>query len=576
MEKIRIDIVPGGVTPVAHASQNDVGRSIRFNLFSGDSEYTLTGSEAINISMRRPDGTLRTQGLTNTMSNYVVFTTVDGDLTVAGVYSCELTIYKGDAIRGSRNFVLKVEPDAYDGANVVVMDCGPADICTFETNLADNLVSLIANITANQDLHGYDHPWPAGGGKNKLEVTSSSGTSQGITATVNSDGSITVNGTATGTYIYTVNDTLTLDGNYILSGCPAGGSAGTYRMDCYWSGQGALIDSGNGVAISPNGNAVTTRIVVMQGVTVNNLVFWPMIRLATETDATFAPYENICPIVGHSELNLVRCGVNLWNGDAHDGKGMGGTGTEYTDAASFATLFVPLAVNTTIYLNPTNWRNWINWYKADQTFLSQSVVDANNETTVPVGAAYARFTGILSEKATAMVCFASQKTEPYHAYNGETFTVQFGQTVYGGVYDAIRGKVTLTHELTTPSAAQVVTVNNLTCVRGVCASIKEAGHQSDIISSHFGLVGADSDVADGTMINQFWQYYNLVFCSPSNFQTVAEFETWVSNNDVKICVPLATPIEIDVSELAVDTIVGVNNVFGDTGETELKYLKIEG
>ena len=127
-------------------------------------------------------------------------------------------------------------------------------------------------------------------GKNKLPIIMASGTSNGITAIVYDDGSILVNGTATGLATFTLNNTLTLNGNYILSGCPSGGTAATYRMDCYWTGQGALIDNGNGVAISPNGNAITTRIIVMQGVTVNNILFKPMIRLATDTDPEYAPY----------------------------------------------------------------------------------------------------------------------------------------------------------------------------------------------------------------------------------------------------------------------------------------------
>jgi hypothetical protein len=205
----------------------------------------------------------------------------------------------------------KASDDGVNGYSQVVVDVpytdvhvATGDIATFEGEDLP-LKSLTVDIEPQQDLHGYDYPWAGGSGKNKLKVNSQSSTSTGITATVNSDGSITINGTSTGTYIYTINNTLILNGDYILSGCPSGGSAGTYRMDCYWDGQGALKDTGNGVAISPNGNAVIVRIVVMQGVTVNNLVFKPMIRLASVSDATFEPYSNICPISGFTEANVV-------------------------------------------------------------------------------------------------------------------------------------------------------------------------------------------------------------------------------------------------------------------------------
>ena len=304
MEKIRIDIVPGGVTPVAHASQNDVGRSIRFNLFSGVSEYTLTGSEAINISMRRPDGTLRTQGLTNTMSNYVVFTTVDGDLTVGGVYSCELTIYKGDAILGSRNFVLKVEPDAYDGVNVVVMDCGPADICTFETNLADTLVSLTAEISAS---------------------------------------------------------------------------------------------GGNGSPDSP------------------------------------------IPIVGHSELNLVRCGVNVYDEESEDGYIY--NGNLYPSSSYKRTKnYISVIEGATYKFVGCTTDGQINCFDSNKTFISAFGMNNTFLYTMPSGTAYIKFYNPAANFGSISMNYPSSDTS-YHAYNGTPYLVSFGQTVYGGVYDANRGKV---------------------------------------------------------------------------------------------------------------------------------------
>lgn len=201
--------------------------------------------------------------------------------------------------------------------------------------------SLTIDLLPIQDLHGYESPWAGGAGKNKLQVTMASSTSQDITATVYDDGTVLLNGKSTDLLILTLNNTLTLNGNYILSGCPSGGSASTFRMDCYWEGQGALIDSGNGVAISPNGNAITTRIVVMPGVTLNNQLFKPMIRLATETNPTFAPYENICPISGRNSVTLtvnsddteITFGQTVYGGTVNVIEG--GTSSTYGYIASY-------------------------------------------------------------------------------------------------------------------------------------------------------------------------------------------------------------------------------------------------
>ena len=42
---------------------------------------------------------------------------------------------------------------------------------TFKTTKAEPLISCKVSMNPVQDLHGYDSPWPAGGGKNLLNAT---------------------------------------------------------------------------------------------------------------------------------------------------------------------------------------------------------------------------------------------------------------------------------------------------------------------------------------------------------------------------------------------------------------------
>lgn len=285
------------------------------------------------------------------------------------------------------------------------------------------------------------------------------------------------------------------------------------------------------------------------------------------------------PIVGHSALNLVRCGVNLWDGEAHDGKAMGATGGEYNDATAFATLFVPVKAGMEIYLNPTNWAQWINWYDYNETFISQSTA-IDNQTTVPSGAYYGRFTGLLAEKATAMVCLASQKTLPYHAYNGQTKTIALGQTIYGGVYDAKTGKVRITHgykniaDLDFTPSTPANHIFRSDSIASVVEMPPDGDTPTTAISSHFQAMAFSPISAsdDG----------KFAICQPSGFapgrvvfidhrySTIEDFIA--GNSTTQLVYPLATPIEIDVSELSVDIIVGVNNVFSDCGVTSLTFI----
>ena len=70
---------------------------------------------------------------------------------------------------------------------------------SFNAPKAHQFKSFSFDIEPVQDLHGYDYPWPAGGGKNKLEITGQSASSNGTTVTINSDGSIRISGTPSAT-----------------------------------------------------------------------------------------------------------------------------------------------------------------------------------------------------------------------------------------------------------------------------------------------------------------------------------------------------------------------------------------
>ena len=72
---------------------------------------------------------------------------------------------------------------------------GPSNIVSFNDGVENTPInSLISNIKPVQDLHGYDSPWPAGGGVNKLSCPPSfTQTSNGITLTSDGYGKYTLN-----------------------------------------------------------------------------------------------------------------------------------------------------------------------------------------------------------------------------------------------------------------------------------------------------------------------------------------------------------------------------------------------
>lgn len=157
---------------------------------------------------------------------------------------------------------------------------------------AEQIVSELLNI-----INMFHFPFHSTVSKNLLQNTAASTEMNGITFTVNEDGSVTVDGTATASAYLAINADLDafmrIGESYVLSGCPEGGSVNGYRLQLWYNGIGAAgYDIGEGVTIIPDENITTANVAVYinSGVTVDDLTFYPMIRLADISDDTYEEY----------------------------------------------------------------------------------------------------------------------------------------------------------------------------------------------------------------------------------------------------------------------------------------------
>lgn len=135
--------------------------------------------------------------------------------------------------------------------------------------------------------------------KNLLQNTAVTQTKNGVTFTINDDGSVTCNGTPTQekpTYII-LNTPEFEDGQYILSGCPTGGGANSYFLRIYKPGPnlpggGTRNDYGNGGTFTYGNHAEDTSVnlFVAYGYVCENLTFYPMIRKASVVDNTYEQF----------------------------------------------------------------------------------------------------------------------------------------------------------------------------------------------------------------------------------------------------------------------------------------------
>jgi hypothetical protein len=130
--------------------------------------------------------------------------------------------------------------------------------------------------------------------KNLLPPKTVNTTIKGITFTSNTDGTISVKGTATGDATLTLyNQNLWLEkGTYTLSGCPAGGGHNTtYWLEIRSSNTGVVADVGKGKTLKlTKSQNVGVYIYVMKGKTVD-LVFKPMIECGTVATTHTPPVD---------------------------------------------------------------------------------------------------------------------------------------------------------------------------------------------------------------------------------------------------------------------------------------------
>ncbi len=142
-----------------------------------------------------------------------------------------------------------------------------------------------------QEIKSVVNPVVKTCGKNLLNSTLQTTTINGVTCTNNGDGTYTLNGTATDLCLFNLGIFSLKKGTYRLVGCPKGGNTKIFYLDCRKNTTEQAFDAGDGggVFTTDDEKNVPSKIIVQSGVTVNNLVFKPMIT--TDLTATYDDFE---------------------------------------------------------------------------------------------------------------------------------------------------------------------------------------------------------------------------------------------------------------------------------------------
>ena len=463
---------------------------------------------------------------------------------------------------------------------------------TFE---ADSAIAqkLSVDLEPIQDLHGYANPWVGGAGKNKLPMVLANIKSLNTTGTWNGNsytlGGVTIEvlmdsdsniigfkatGTASETVVFNIN-AYTANTGDILNGCPSGGSNSTYKL--YIRG-GSTNDYGDGATVSSSDVGVSHNIAIAiysgYSIPSDGLLFKPMVRLSTESDATFAPYTNDCPISERTETDVRTEGKNLcdWkvnttqnklsinlkagtyvisaNGTLSSGNWylrFSDSNGEYSYSAS--------EVGLTGYTKASS-----GWYYGDASAQYVSFIVPSGCTLVEIGKLNSNGTIYAQlEHGTTPTAYT-----PYVAPH--TATLSFGQTVYGGHVDFKTGKVTVNRGTVTVDDTWVYgTYGGKNYLVKNPSDNKRYGtspHIDPICNMlPFGGYGGSSIFVDGNFYQTSTTTSADLYIQDSRYTSKESFVSAYSG--CMICYELATPIELQLTPAELELLQGYNYISAD-------------
>ena len=449
-----------------------------------------------------------------------------------------------------------------------------------------------------QDLHGYDSPWPAGGGKNKLSISPSivTKTQYGVTFTINRNSagdvtSIVANGTST-TRNYFSLGRYGISGGTVLNGCPAGGAYGTYSLGIDGT---TVSDTGNGATIESDMTNAALQIVIARDYVCNNLTFKPMIRLSSVSDATFAPYSNICPILGWDSLTVEQRGKNL--ADDTDLK---------TSPYNIYNCPNPLKNSTqytySVFGTTSNGFRLMAAHANTATptpniGVSTGYISSGNHNTFTTPAdiedyEYIYFAGNASgagqSDASFVVTLGDSVPTAYTPYNpsSRSISIALGQTVYSGTVDVVSGigvseRGTKTFSGSDSDAIVLVNTYNGTTVKHMVFGF-------DIIDLKTGNPNYMSDlmcnqaipayVADGTA-DERWTFRRrsgtpqLIVFAPTSMGVISlnDFKAMVANVPFTFIYDKRVADSIQLTPQEVESLAGDNTMWTDAASLEVTY-----
>ena len=453
-------------------------------------------------------------------------------------------------------------------------------------------------------------------GKNLLEVVATSQTLNGITFTINEDKTITANGTANGTAFFVIGTfSFIANTNYILNGCPTGGAITTYHI--LIADIANAYDIGNGYNCSFEENTTKNIVIrVKKGVTVNNIVFKPMISLVggefeKYTGGTASPnpdYPQAIEQVDSVKLNIK--GKNLCDGINQNyylsnkvdvcGKltGNSGLAIDVQDKS-----YVTVSTKITQARYRIACINSLLQEEKETTIAYRGVQKDNTSATVTINTTGYKYLIINATDLGSILAEDGSVATEYEPYQNQAINIDLKGNKLCAVSDTIKDKLLIDKSGNVALQKNVITF----LLNGT--NPHEAKHwREDTIYdlgngySHFYLysnypgvyrikstekftyVIADKlvtgkNILNTECINNSAQLHIQILTSRLETNDAEGLKKWLANNNITVYAKSSAPELIDLGQLTElpKTFEGINNIWAETnlGNTEIEVEYVQ-
>ena len=439
-----------------------------------------------------------------------------------------------------------------------------------------------------QDLHGYDKPWPGGANINQWNYSESSPAgSYGLTSNVNNDGLVTIAGAYYGA---ARNPSFTI---FNESNIPYNDNQEFYVFNKNTEAEAHLAS----VKWLGNNGGIAVDLKDMVNDYTYNLQFKIVLCDKSITPTEWTPYANICPITGFDSVKVTRTGKNLLDNTRCVNRTFSGiTRTVQQDksiildgvSASASQWYSPVdtpfltlppgtyTVSCEVSFRLQSTKNGLNQYTP--SFTNGSATFTINEITTFTNARFDIGTGTTVNNLVVhpQLEFGSTATT-YEPYSDSIYSITFPTetgTVYGGSLDVTNGVLTVDRAMVDLGTLTWIDENNNVSGQFRCnfTDYKPNFGGNLICSILKGYPFRDWDaVQNGEITLSNSAVLPLLRVRDSLFINMSATEIAEYLSGQTLVYELATPVTYQLTPQEVTTLLGINNIWADTGNISCTY-----